>query len=70
MPADFRGLEDRGRLTPGVRADAAIFDPATIIDRSDWDHPQRFAEGVVHVEANGVPALRDGEMTGEAPGRW
>lgn len=69
FPADFHGLTDRGRLAPGARADLAVFDPATIIDRSDWDHPQRFAEGVVHVVVNGVPVLRNGEMTGEAPGQ-
>ena len=68
LPADFHGIEDRGRLAAGMRADIAIFDPATIIDRSDWDHPQRFSAGVVHVLVNGVPVLRDGEMTGEAPG--
>ncbi len=69
FPADFHGLTDRGRLVPGARADLAVFDPATIIDRSDWDHPQRFAEGVVHVVVNGVPVLRSGEMTGETPGQ-
>ena len=68
LPADFHGIEDRGRLAAGMRADIAIFDPATIIDRSDWDHPQRFSAGVVHVLVNGIPVLRDGEMTGEAPG--
>ena len=68
LPADFHGISDRGRIAPGARADIAVFDPATIIDRSDWDHPQRFAEGVIHVLVNGVPVLRDGEMTGEAPG--
>ena len=68
LPADFHGIGDRGRLVAGARADVAIFDPATIIDRSDWDHPQRFAEGVVHVLVNGVAVLRDGEMTGAAPG--
>ena len=68
LPADFHGIDDRGRLDAGMRADIAIFDPATIIDRSDWDHPQRFAEGMVHVLVNGVPVLRHGEMTGEAPG--
>ena len=68
LPADFHGIADRGRLVAGARADVAIFDPATIIDRSDWDHPQRFAEGVIHVLVNGVPVLRDGTMTGEAPG--
>ena len=68
LPADFHGIADRGRLAPGLRADIAVFDPATIIDRSDRDHPQRFAEGVIHVLVNGVPVLRGGEMTGEAPG--
>ena len=68
LPASFHGIDDRGRLAAGMRADIAVFDPATIIDRSDWDHPQRFAEGMVHVLVNGVPVLRDGEMTGEAPG--
>ena len=68
LPADFHGIDDRGRLVPGARADIAVFDPATIIDRSDWDHLQRFAHGVIHVLVNGVPVLRDGEMTGEAPG--
>lgn len=68
LPASFHGIDDRGRLAAGMHADIAVFDPATIIDRSDWDHPQRFAEGMVHVLVNGVPVLRDGEMTGEAPG--
>lgn len=68
LPAGFHAITDRGRLAPGMRADIAVFDPATIIDRSDWKHPQRFAEGVIHVLVNGVPVLRDGEMTGEAPG--
>ena len=69
LPADFLGLEGRGRIEAGSYADVAIFDPETIIDRSDWDHPNRFAEGVDHVLVNGVPVLVDGEMTGEAPGR-
>lgn len=68
LPADFHGISDRGRLGAGMRADIAVFDPATIIDRSDWDYPQRFADGVVHVLVNGVPVLRDGAMTGAAPG--
>ncbi len=68
LPADFHGIADRGRLAGDMRADVAIFDAVAIRDRSDWDHPQRFAEGVRHVIVNGVPVLRDGEMTGEAPG--
>jgi len=69
LPADFLGLSDRGRLRVGLTADIAVFDPATIIDRSDWDYPNRFAVGVEHVLVNGVRVLSDGEMTGAAPGR-
>ena len=69
LPADFLGLSDRGRLQVGAAADLAVFDPWTIIDRSDWDHPNRFAEGVVHVVVNGAPVLRDSRLTGVASGR-
>jgi len=70
LPADFLGLTDRGRVAEGYAADLAIFDAGTIIDRADWDHPQRFAVGVVHVVVNGVPVLRDGSMTGKAAGTY
>ncbi|MDG1490898.1 MAG: amidohydrolase family protein [Planctomycetota bacterium] len=63
------GLEGRGRIRAGNTADLAIFDPETIIDRSDWDYPNRFAVGVEHVLVNGARVLSDGEMTGAAPGR-
>ena len=69
LPADFLGLEGRGRIRAGNTADLAIFDPETIIDRSDWDYPNRFAVGVEHVLVNGARVLSDGEMTGAAPGR-
>ena len=68
LPAASVGLAGRGRLEVGGFADVVVFDPATIIDRSDWDHPNRFAEGVVHVFVNGTAVLQDGNITGEAPG--
>ena len=69
LPAASVRLGDRGRLEVGTYADVVVFDAATIIDRSDWDHPNRFAEGVVHVFVNGSAVLQDGNITGDAPGR-
>ena len=69
LPAETVGLRDRGRLEEGLAADVTVFDPETIIDRSTWDEPQLFAVGVEHVIVNGTSVLRDGEMTGQAPGR-
>jgi N-acyl-D-aspartate/D-glutamate deacylase len=70
LPAGFLGLDGRGRIGAGDVADLVVFDPGTIIDRSDWDHPNRFAVGVEYVFVNGVPVLSGGEMTGAAPGRF
>lgn len=70
LPAGFVGLADRGRIAEGAAADLTVFDPAAIADRSTWAHPHRFAVGVRHVVVNGVPAIRDGELTGRTSGRF
>jgi N-acyl-D-amino-acid deacylase len=62
-------LLDRGMLRPGMKADIVIFDPATIRDLSTFEDPHHFSTGVSDVIVNGVPVLRDGEMTGALPGR-
>jgi hypothetical protein len=36
LPARLLGLEDRGRLTPGARADVAIYDMPTYAPPSQW----------------------------------
>jgi N-acyl-D-aspartate/D-glutamate deacylase len=70
LPASNVGLLDRGRLAEGMAADIVVFDPATISDRSTWDDPHRFSDGVVHVMVNGELALESGELTRETGGRW
>jgi N-acyl-D-aspartate/D-glutamate deacylase len=70
LPASNLALADRGRLAEGLAADIVVFDPKTIADRSTWDDPHRFSEGVSHVLVNGKLALRDGKLTGAARGRW
>ena len=70
LPADWIGLHDRGRIFEGQAADLVIFDSATIADRSTWSEPGRLAIGVRDLMVNGVLVLRNGEMTGAAPGRY
>jgi N-acyl-D-amino-acid deacylase len=69
LPATNLHLERRGALRPGYVADVVVFDPATIADHSTYAKPQQYATGMVHVLVNGVIVLKDGEHTGEKPGR-
>ena len=69
FPASNLGIKDRGLLRPGMMADLAIFDAATIADKATFDRPQQFAVGMRHVLVNGIAVLSDGEMTAARPGR-
>jgi N-acyl-D-amino-acid deacylase len=68
LPADRLGLADRGRLTPGLRADVVVFDPASIDNVATDDSPGEPPVGVRNVMVNGVWALRDGHLTSERSG--
>ena len=67
--ADNLKLKDRGYLKPGYFADLAVFDPAKAQDYSVPGDPHHYSAGMVHVFVNGRQVLRDGEHTGELPGR-
>ena len=69
LPAANLGIKDRGLVRPGMMADLAIFDPATIADKATFEQPQQFAVGMRHVVVNGQPVLLDGKMTEARPGR-
>ena len=70
MPAERLGIRERGRLAPGYHADVVVFDAATIVDHATFEQPHQYATGVRDVFVNGVSVLRDGEHTGELPGRF
>jgi N-acyl-D-amino-acid deacylase len=69
LPATNLKLRRRGVLAPGYFADVVIFDPATIADRATFEQPHQLATGIRHVLVNGVQVLKDGDHTGETPGR-
>ena len=70
FPADFLGLGKRGYIREGYIADIAIFDPNTIIDKSDWVHPERLSVGMKYVLVNGELALDNSVMTDQMSGQF
>jgi dihydroorotase/N-acyl-D-amino-acid deacylase len=69
FPAQRIGLADRGVLREGMKADIAIFDPATVRDLATFERPHQYAEGVSQVIVNGQVAFDGGKMTDARPGR-
>jgi N-acyl-D-aspartate/D-glutamate deacylase len=68
LPADRLGLQDRGRLRAGMKADLVIFDPLKVIDRSTMTQPFIEPVGVTHVFVNGIQVVSEGSVTGQRPG--
>jgi N-acyl-D-amino-acid deacylase len=69
MPARRLKLDGRGIIRPNAFADLVAFDPARVADRATFEQPHQYAVGIVHVWVNGQPVIRDGEHTGNLPGR-
>lgn len=62
LPAQRFKLFDRGLLRPGMKADIAVFDPATVTDNSTFEKPHQYATGVKYVWVNGKMALDAGRI--------
>lgn len=69
FPAQRMGIEDRGIIRPGMKADLVVFNPDTVKDLATFEKPHQYAEGVAAVVVNGQVTLGDGKMTGERAGR-
>jgi len=69
LAASRLGLTDRGLLSPGMKADVVVFDPATIADHATYEQPMQRSTGVRWVVVNGQVVLEEGEHTGARPGR-
>ena len=69
LPAEAMGLDDRGVLRPGARADVVAFDLDAVHDRSSPQRQARHPDGIRHVLVNGVAVVAEGLQTGRRPGR-
>ncbi len=69
LPAGNLKIQKRGQLAVGYYADVVVFDPMKIQDHATFENPHQYATGVQQVLVNGVQVIKDGEHTGEKPGR-
>ena len=69
LPAQKVGLDKRGLIKEGYFADITIFDPERIIDKSTYEEPHQYSEGIEYVIVNGKIAVNKGNHTGVTNGR-
>ncbi len=63
-------MKNKGRIRAGADADLTIFNPQTVIDRSTFEEPAKYSEGVIHVLVGGVFVVKDAKLQPEVnPGR-
>jgi N-acyl-D-amino-acid deacylase len=69
LNAEKLGLQDRGLLKAGKKADLTIFDAQRVIDKATFQNPHQYPEGVEYVIVNGTMVLEKGQHSGAKPGR-
>ncbi|OGZ31762.1 MAG: hypothetical protein A3H02_01715 [Candidatus Niyogibacteria bacterium RIFCSPLOWO2_12_FULL_41_13] len=69
LPARNLGLNDRGTIETGKKADLVVFDLDKIEDRADYQNPVQFSEGINYVLVNGKIAVREGKPTAIMAGK-
>jgi N-acyl-D-amino-acid deacylase len=69
FPAARAGLQARGILRPGMKADLVLFDPETIGTRATYVDPNHYADGIPYVAVNGQLVVDNGKITDARPGQ-
>jgi N-acyl-D-aspartate/D-glutamate deacylase len=67
-PSDRMRLANRGLIRDGQWADVTIFDYDKIQDRSTYDQPDVYPDGIDYVIVNGKIVVDQGKHTGAKPG--
>ena len=68
-PATRMRIADRGVIRAGLWADVVIFDYDKIQDRSTYEQPDVYPDGVDYVLVNGQVVIDHGHGTGARPGK-
>ncbi len=68
LPAQRMGLADRGIIKEGNVADITIFDAEKVIDKSTFEKPHQYPEGIEYVIVGGVVTVDPKGMTGKRSG--
>ena len=69
LNAEKLGIEDRGLLRAGMKADITMFDPDRVADRATFENPHQYPVGIEYVIVNGVPVIEREQHAGTKPGR-
>jgi N-acyl-D-aspartate/D-glutamate deacylase len=69
LPAQRLGLQDRGILRDGMKADIVVFNPDTVKANATFEEPKQYPEGISHVIVSGKIVIDNGKHTGALPGR-
>lgn len=69
-PAQVFSIKRRGSIAVGNHADLVLFNPHTVIDRADYDHPTQTSAGIEMVLVNGEMVYDGVQTTAARPGRF
>jgi N-acyl-D-amino-acid deacylase len=69
LNAEKLGLQDRGLLRAGKKADITIFNAHRVIDKATFENPHQYPEGIEYVIVNGTIVVDRGQHSGLKPGR-
>jgi N-acyl-D-aspartate/D-glutamate deacylase len=67
-PAQKLGLKNRGLVKKGYWADLVLINPEKLADKSTFENPYQYPQGIEYVLVNGETAIENGYYTGKRAG--